>query len=107
MEEIINEQPAQLGRKIPPVARAQKASWRAYLDSEAAARVIYLVFGFFAILMVMIYLQKQTDAICCGDWDGYYHIKWSSLLWENFRHGKWLPSFDWLPLTVLNAQSYA
>ena len=57
--------------------------------------------------MVMIFLQKQTDAICCGDWDGYYHIKWSGLLWENFRHGRWLPTFEWLPLTVLNPKDYA
>jgi hypothetical protein len=106
MEEIINEEPAIVSAKPEPVA-APKLSWRAYLDTEEATRVIYLIFGFIAILMVMIYLQKQTDAICCGDWDGYYHIRWSSLLWENFKHGKWLPSFDWLPLTVLNAHSYA
>lgn len=106
MEEIIND-----GPPIPEVtsvpAAPTKTSWRTYLDTEDASRVIYLVFGFIAILMVMIYLQRQTDAICCGDWDGYYHIRWSSLLWENFKHGKWLPSFDWLPLTVLNPQNYA
>jgi hypothetical protein len=57
--------------------------------------------------MVMTFQQTRTDAICCGDWDGYYHIKWSSLLWENFKHGKWLPTFEWLPLTVLNPHDYA
>jgi len=107
MEEIINPEPAEVVANIQRTVAVPKASWRVYLDSEEASRVIYLIFGFFAVLMVMIYLQKQTDAICCGDWDGYYHIKWSSLLWENFRHGKWLPSFDWLPLTVLNPQNYA
>ncbi|MGH9819962.1 MAG: hypothetical protein ACRD43_07305, partial [Pyrinomonadaceae bacterium] len=106
MEEIINDDPA-IPAATPPPAPAQKLSWRAYLDTEDASRIIYLIFGFIAILMVMIYLQRQTDAICCGDWDGYYHIRWSSLLWENFRHGKWLPSFVWLPLTVLNPQNYA
>ena len=82
-------------------------SWSQYLESEKAVRVIYLIFGFLAILMVMSFLQSRTDAICCGDWDGYYHIKWSSLLWDNFKHFKWLPTFEWLPLTVLNPADYA
>ena len=94
MDEIINETPES------PVTK--KISWREYLETEEAVRVIYLIFGFLAILMVMVFLQTRTDAICCGDWDGYYHIKWSSLLWENFKHGKWIPTFEWLPLTVLN-----
>lgn len=99
MDEIINETPE------TPVIK--KISWREYLETEEAVRVIYLIFGFLAILMVMVFLQTRTDAICCGDWDGYYHIKWSSLLWENFKHGKWLPTFEWLPLTVLNPKDYA
>jgi hypothetical protein len=91
----------------PAGTATAKMSWRAYLDTEEASRVIYLIFGFFAIVMVMTFLQTRTDAICCGDWDGYYHIKWSSLLWENFKHGHWLPTFQWLPLTVLNPHDYA
>lgn len=83
-----------------------KTSWKQYLETEAATRFVYLVFGFIAIAMVLGFLQSRTSAICCGDWDGYYHIRWSSLLWENFSQGKWLPSFDWLPLTVLNPQHY-
>jgi hypothetical protein len=85
---------------------APKPTWRAYLETEDATRMVYLVFAFIAIAMVMGFLQFRTDAICCGDWDGYYHIKWSSLLWENFSQGKWLPTFEWLPLTVLNPQHY-
>lgn len=92
----------------PTDTPAQKAqSWSEYLETESAVRVIYLIFGFIAIAMVMGFLQSRTDAICCGDWDGYYHIKWSSLLWENFRQFKWLPTFEWLPLTVLNPTDYA
>ncbi|MEO8648569.1 MAG: hypothetical protein ABI539_05325, partial [Acidobacteriota bacterium] len=56
---------------------------------------------------VMGFLQFRTKAICCGDWDGYYHIRWSQLLWESFSSGHWLPTFKWLPLTVLNPQDYA
>ncbi len=86
---------------------AKKQSWSEYLDSENATRVIYLIFGLIATAMVIAFLQTRTDAICCGDWDGYYHIKWSSLLWQNFSQFKWLPTFEWLPLTVLNAKDYA
>ena len=93
----------------PPITEPLdgKLTWRESLETEKAVRVIYLIFGFCAIAMVMVFLQWRTDAICCGDWDGYYHIKWSSMLWENFSHGKWLPTFEWLPLTVLNPRDYA
>jgi len=103
MEEIINETPAATDEQ----PQKPKQSWSEFLESERAIRVIYLIFGFLAILMVMTFLQTRTDAICCGDWDGYYHIKWSSLLWENFKQFKWLPTFEWLPLTVLNPADYA
>lgn len=105
MEEITNDIPE---REIETSASAEeKQGWREFLETEQAVRVIYLVFGFCAIAMVMTFLQSRTDAICCGDWDGYYHIKWASLIWENFKQGMWLPTFEWLPLTVLNPQDYA
>jgi hypothetical protein len=103
MEEIIDETPTPVAEK--PIQTT--LNWRDFLETEQAVRVIYLIFGFCAIAMIMGFLQWRTDAICCGDWDGYYHIKWSSLLWENFSHGKWLPTFEWLPLTVLNPRDYA
>jgi len=106
MDEIVIE-PAETPENKGAGEQPNKRSWSEFLESEQAVRVIYLVFGFFAILMVMTFLQTRTDAICCGDWDGYYHIKWSSLLWENFKQGKWLPTFEWLPLTVLNPKDYA
>jgi hypothetical protein len=37
------------------------------------------------------------------DNDGYYHIRWSSMLRESFPH---LPPFKALPLTTLDEQSY-
>ncbi len=85
----------------------QKQTWQNRLGSDEAVRWVYLIFGFCAIVLLMVMLQFSTKAICCGDWDGYYHIRWSSLLWENFKHFKWLPEFKWLPLTVLNANAYA
>jgi hypothetical protein len=103
MEEITNGSDATPASETP----SEQLSWMEYLDTEEAVRIVYLIFGFVAILMIMTFLQTRTDAICCGDWDGYYHIKWSSMLWENFRHFKWLPTFEWLPLTVLNPKDYA
>jgi hypothetical protein len=104
MDETVN-QAANVRRSQMPVQT--RLTWRQYLETEQAVRVIYLVFGIIAVALLMSFLQFQTTAICCGDWDGYYHIRWSSLLWQNFAHGKWLPSFDWLPLTVLDPHDYA
>ena len=89
---------------VPP---ARKPALAAVSRDRSRTRLVYLIFGFIAIVMVMSFVQFRTSAICCGDWDGYYHIKWSSLLWENFTQGKWLPTFEWLPLTVLNPTDYA
>jgi hypothetical protein len=104
MDETVNQVPA---RMAEPDREKRKPTIREYLESEQAVRMIYFVFGIVSIALLMWFLQTRTDAICCGDWDGYYHIRWSSLLWENFSQGKWLPSFDWLPLTVLNPKDYA
>jgi hypothetical protein len=84
-----------------------KQTWSQWLGTEDAIRWVYLIFGLLAIFMLMSILQFSTDAICCGDWDGYYHIRWSAMLWENFSQGKWLPEFNWLPLTVLGPDTYA
>lgn len=83
---------------------SEKKSW---LQSEDATRYIYGGVGLLVILLVFCSLQFSTKAICCGDFDGYYHIRWSQLLWENISSFKWLPEFTWLPLTVLGPDSYA
>lgn len=85
---------------------AKTQTWKEYLETEDATRMVYLIFAFLAIAMVIGFLQTRTSAICCGDWDGYYHIRWSQLLWESLSSGNWLPTFEWLPLTVLNPASY-
>jgi len=105
MEEIVNQIPDATAAQNPHGAKKQ--TWREKLETDRAVRMIYLVFGLIAIAMTMAFTQFQTDAICCGDWDGYYHIRWSALLWESFSQGRWLPTFEWLPLTVLNPQDYA
>lgn len=103
MEELKSETP-ELPAEEPALP---KQTWRQFLETDEAGRVIYLIFGLCAIAIVMSFLQMRVEAICCGDWDGYYHIKWASLIWENFKQGKGLPTFEWLPLTVLNPRDYA
>lgn len=108
MEEIYNETPEELPAEIPSeTTRTSKQTWKRWFGTEDAIRWVYLIFGLFAIILLMVLLQFSTSAICCGDWDGYYHIRWSAMLWENFSQFKWLPDFNWLPLTVLSAQDYA
>src|SRR5205814_8577353 len=79
-----------------PEKSAPKA--KAWLKSEAAVRTADLLAGGLAIALIFWWLQYSTDAICCGDYDGYYHIKWARLLWDNMRAGHFPPAFPWLPL---------
>lgn len=107
MDETLEPTAAEITPEQSQKATAKpKSTWREYLETDEATRFVYLVFAFIAIVMVMSFTQFQTSAVCCGDWDGYYHIKTSMLFWENFSQGKWLPTFEWLPLTVLNPQHY-
>ena len=76
-----------------------------FLQSEAAVRGLQLLTGVVAITLVFWPLQFSTRSICCGDFDGYYHIMWSRMLWEGFR-AHHLPQFIWLPLTTLNPRDY-
>src|SRR5437764_1340415 len=70
--------------------------------SEAAGRRLRLLAGAVVIGLIFRQLQFSTPSICCGDYDGYYHIMWSRLLWEGFRSHHLRPTFIWLPLTTLN-----
>ena len=85
--------------KIPPHLRKT-------LQSESALRAIQLCAGAIAIGLIFWKLQYSTSAICCGDYDGYYHIKWSRMLWESLRQGTFPPQFTWLPLTTLDPRNY-
>ncbi len=108
MEDFFKERPTETPvEKDIETRDTAEMSWKQWFATDEATRWVYLIFGLFAIFLIMTLLQYSTQAICCGDWDGYYHIRWSSLLWENFKNFKWLPEFTWLPLTVLNANDYA
>lgn len=76
------------------------------LKSESALRAIQLGAGATVIGLIFWQLQFSTQSICCGDFDGYYHIKWSRLLWESIRQRSFPPQFTWLPLTTLDAKNY-
>jgi len=76
------------------------------LQSESALRAAELCAGAIAIGLIFWQLQYSTSAICCGDYDGYYHIKWSRMLWESLRNHSFPPPFTWLPLTTLDPQHY-
>ena len=52
----------------------------AKLTSESTIRIIQFLIGAVAIVLVFWQLQFSTNAICCGDYDGYYHIKWTRAL---------------------------
>ena len=70
-------------------------------------RILQLAIGALSIGLVFWWLQFSLPSICCGDFDGYYHIKWSQLLWQGLRSGHFPPAFTWLPLTTLNPTQYA
>jgi hypothetical protein len=76
------------------------------LQSESALRAVQLSAAVIAIGLIFWKLQFSTSAICCGDFDGYYHIKWSRMLWESLRNHTFPPTFTWLPLTTLEPKSY-
>ena len=75
--------------------------------SAGYLRPAQMAIGVVLIGFVFWWLQFSTPSICCGDFDGYYHIKWSQLLWNGLRNGHFPPAFTWLPLTTLNPSNYA
>ena len=77
-----------------------------WIKSDSAVRAADVLAGAIAIALVFWWLQYSTQAICCGDFDGYYHIKWARMLWDNMRAGHFPPAFPWLPLTTLNPHDY-
>ena len=76
------------------------------IPSESSLRVIQFVVGAIAIGILFWQLQFSTDANCCGDFDCYYHIRWTRELWASIKSKAFPPAFPWLPLTTLNAKAY-
>ena len=98
MEEL-QESPA-VSKKV------SKPTLNSWIKSDSAVRAADVLVGAIAIALIFWWLQYSTDAICCGDYDGYYHIKWARLIWDNLRASHFPPAFPWLPLTTLNPKNY-
>lgn len=78
----------------------------ARIQSDSTIRPIRFSAAAIAIGVIFWRLQFSTDAICCGDFDGYYHVKWAQELWESMKARAFPPPFPWLPLTTLNPKDY-
>src|SRR5947209_141999 len=87
-------------------AREADEAVRPRMFNQTAVRYVYLLAGAGLVGLIIWWLQFSTPAICCGDLDGYYHIKWSQTLWQAMRAGHFPPRFTWLPLTTLNPRDY-
>ncbi|HYN86606.1 MAG TPA: hypothetical protein VER32_15260 [Pyrinomonadaceae bacterium] len=74
--------------------------------SEAGRRVALLLLGALAIGVAFWWMQFSTRSICCGDFDAYYHFRWSQMLLDGMRSGDFPPAFEALPLTTLNRDDY-
>jgi hypothetical protein len=76
-----------------------------FFESERVILTLKLLTGLAGITAVFWFLQFATKSICCGDYDGYYHIAWSRMLRDGIR-AHHLPQFTGLPLTTLNPKDY-
>jgi hypothetical protein len=79
---------------------------RTKIELKSVTRVANIVVAAATIVSTFWWLQFSTASICCGDFDGYYHIRWSRMLWESMRAKHFPPVFKWLPLTTLNSHDY-
>src|SRR5688500_6201863 len=75
-------------------------------QSQTAMLGVQLGAGSIVIGLIFWKLRFSTDVVCCGDFDGYYHIKWSRMLWDSLRNHGFPPIFTWLPHTTLNSNDF-
>ncbi|HST51013.1 MAG TPA: hypothetical protein VLJ61_03305 [Pyrinomonadaceae bacterium] len=96
------------GGSIPAeqTAIATARERRGILAAVFKSRATLFVVGAIIIGVVFRYLQFSTASLCCGDFDSYYHLRWSRMLWEGMRAGHFPPAFNALPLTTLNPKDY-
>ncbi|HVF66072.1 MAG TPA: hypothetical protein VM914_00305 [Pyrinomonadaceae bacterium] len=85
--------------------RARGRGLAAVFNSRAALYVA----GAVLVGAVFWYLQFSTASVCCGDFDAYYHFRWSRMLWDRISAGDFRnfpPVFGALPMTTLNPKDY-
>ena len=80
-----------------------KLSW---FESESFIVILQFLVGVLTIGIIFYQLQFATSSICCGDFDGYYHVQWTRELWHSMKSKAFPPPFPWLPLTTLNPKDY-
>src|SRR5215207_5348692 len=100
--EAAGQAEAKGGAEVSEAAPSRRAGLVGLLNGRA----MLLAVGAILIGAVFWYLQFSTGSLCCGDYDAYYHFRWSRMLWEGMRTGHFPPSFDALPLTTLNPKDY-
>ncbi|HYE14233.1 MAG TPA: hypothetical protein VD968_07330 [Pyrinomonadaceae bacterium] len=89
-----------------PAAGGETRARAGRLASILKGRWTVLAAGALMIGAAFWYLQFSTAAICCGDYDAYYHFRWSRMLLDSALAGQFPPSFNALPLTTLNPRDY-
>src|SRR5687767_212724 len=82
------------------------SSGKPWFQSESFTRILQFLAGAIGTGVVFYLLQFSTTAICCGDFDGYYHVQWTRELWASIKSKAFPPAFPWLPLTTLNPKDY-
>ncbi|HEX6623079.1 MAG TPA: hypothetical protein VF064_05160, partial [Pyrinomonadaceae bacterium] len=97
---------AAAAERAAPTARAAAVVPAAAARALARERLFVLLFGALVIGVAFWSLQFATASVCCGDFDAYYHFRWSRMLLDGALAGQFPPSFDALPLTTLNARDY-
>ncbi|MCA1632672.1 MAG: hypothetical protein LC802_02880 [Acidobacteria bacterium] len=95
------ETPAAASEDAQPEPAARKTR-----TAVLSGRMWLLLSGALVIGATFWYLQFSTASICCGDYDAYYHFRWSRMLWDGLRAGSFPPAFNALPLTTLGPQDY-
>ena len=95
------------GAEVAGAAGASEApGWRARAAAALGGRGALFAVGALLVGAVFWYLQFSTASLCCGDYDSYYHFRWSRMLWDGLRAGNFPPAFGALPLTTLNPRDY-
>ncbi|HSB09628.1 MAG TPA: hypothetical protein VLM38_09100 [Blastocatellia bacterium] len=79
----------------PPGLQSARFRW------PRLAALLQILGALVVVLLVMRWIEFGGPAIL--DNDGYYHIRWATMLREDFPH---LPAFKALPLTTLDEQHY-
>lgn len=104
-EESVEREPAEAREETAAVAGAAPPEPEGS-GMSLRSRTAYLLAAAVLVGLSLWWTQFSTQAICCGDFDGYYHYRWSKMLEEGMRTGNFPPRFESLPRTTLNADDY-